>query len=99
MIRLRAGVSFALAEAMGDGHCGLPYVELTALAEKLLDVPSGLIAQAMQEELAKGTVTADQVRNADCIFLTGLYQAERIIAERLVQIRTGDPPWQDINAE
>ena len=28
MIRLRAGVSFALAEAMDEGHCGLPMDEL-----------------------------------------------------------------------
>ena len=24
MIRVRAGISYALTEAMGDGHCGLP---------------------------------------------------------------------------
>jgi exodeoxyribonuclease V alpha subunit len=41
MIRVRAGVSFALTEAMGQGHCGLPVQELTTLAEKLLEVPGG----------------------------------------------------------
>ena len=39
MIRVRAGISFALTEAMGDGHCGLPAAELTTLAVKLLAVP------------------------------------------------------------
>ena len=39
MIRIRAGISYALTEAMGDGHCGLPTEELVALAEKLLEVP------------------------------------------------------------
>jgi hypothetical protein len=33
MIRLRAGVSFALAEAMDNGHCGLPTAELVPFAE------------------------------------------------------------------
>ena len=28
MIRVRAGISFALAEAMEQGHCGLPEAEL-----------------------------------------------------------------------
>ena len=28
MIRVRAGISFALAEATGEGHCGLPVAEL-----------------------------------------------------------------------
>ena len=32
MIRIRAGVSYALAEAMSDGHCGLPNNELVPLA-------------------------------------------------------------------
>jgi exodeoxyribonuclease V alpha subunit len=32
MIRVRAGVSYALADAMDEGHCGLPMDELTALA-------------------------------------------------------------------
>jgi exodeoxyribonuclease V alpha subunit len=34
MIRVRAGISYALTEAMGDGHCGLPAGELEALSEK-----------------------------------------------------------------
>ena len=44
MIRVRAGIAFALTEAMGDGHCGLPTAELTTLAVKLLEVPEDLIA-------------------------------------------------------
>jgi exodeoxyribonuclease V alpha subunit len=32
MIRARAGITFALAEAMDEGHCGLPAEELRALA-------------------------------------------------------------------
>ncbi|WP_254980569.1 AAA family ATPase [Cyanobium sp. ATX 6A2] len=43
MIRLRAGISYALLEASGDGHCGLPSAELLKLAGELLAVerPSG----------------------------------------------------------
>jgi exodeoxyribonuclease V alpha subunit len=35
LIRVRAGISFALAEAMDDGHCGLPADELSPVARKL----------------------------------------------------------------
>ncbi len=98
-IRVRAGVSFALSEAMGDGHCGLPRAELTALAEKLLDVPPALIESAIGEELAEGAVTADRVGEADCIFLTGLYGAERAIAERLSRLQAGPLPWPAIDAD
>jgi exodeoxyribonuclease V alpha subunit len=33
MIRLRAEISYALTEAMGEGHCGLPTDQLIRLAE------------------------------------------------------------------
>ncbi|MCZ0962385.1 SF1B family DNA helicase RecD2 [Paracoccus benzoatiresistens] len=96
-IRVRAGVSFALSEAMGDGHCGLPRAELTGLAEKLLEVSSALIESAIGDELAEGTVTADRVGEAECIFLTGLYQAERAIAGHLQRLRVGPLPWPEID--
>jgi exodeoxyribonuclease V alpha subunit len=56
MIRLRAGVSFALAEAMDDGHCGLPTEELIPLAEELLEAPAGLIRAAVELERSEGTL-------------------------------------------
>jgi exodeoxyribonuclease V alpha subunit len=43
MIRLRAGISYALTEAMDEGHCGLPTDQLIPLAEELLEAPSELI--------------------------------------------------------
>src|SRR6187401_253144 len=46
MIRVRAGISFALTEAMDEGHCGLPTEELVPLAEELLEVPPELIRTA-----------------------------------------------------
>ena len=47
-IRVRAGISYALTEAMEDGHCGLPTEELVPLAEKLLEVPQQLIRTALE---------------------------------------------------
>ena len=38
MIRLRAGISYALLQASGDGHCGLPTADLLKLAGELLSV-------------------------------------------------------------
>ena len=83
MIRVRAGVSYALTEAMDEGHCGLPTEELTPLAEKLLEVPQELIRTAIEVELQEGTVIADRVGETACVFLAGLHRAERTIGERL----------------
>ena len=54
MIRVRAGISYALTEAMDEGHCGLPTDELVPLAEKLLEVPQQLIRTALELELTGG---------------------------------------------
>ncbi len=99
MIRVRAGISFALTEAMGDGHCGLPRKDLIGLAEKLLEVPAPLIESALAEELLEETVTLDRVGDAECVFLTGLYLAERGIAEQIQRIRSGPLPWPEIDAD
>jgi exodeoxyribonuclease V alpha subunit len=37
-IRLRAGINYALLEASGEGHCGLPTAELLKLAGELLAI-------------------------------------------------------------
>src|SRR6202165_4254658 len=77
MVRVRAGISYALIEAMDEGHCGLPTEELIPLAEKLLEVSQELIRTALDLELQEGTVVADRVGATPCIFLAGLHRAER----------------------
>jgi exodeoxyribonuclease V alpha subunit len=67
MVRVRAGISYALTEAMDDGHCGLPMDELLPLAEGLLEVPVELVRTALDLELADGTVVADTVGETSCI--------------------------------
>src|ERR1700689_4165134 len=99
MIRVRAGISYALTEAMDEGHCGLPIEELIPLAEKLLEVPQGLIRTALELELQEGTVVADRVGETPCVFLAGLYRAERVIAERLMRLANGPLPWPWIDPD
>ncbi len=97
MVRLRAGISYALTEAMGQGHCGLPVEDLKTLSARLLEVESPLIESALELELAEGTVIADTAQAATCIFLAGLYHAEKVIAERIGFLLTGLLPWKPID--
>ena len=99
MIRVRAGVSFALAEAMDAGHCGLPTDELAVLTEKLIAVPPALIEAALTLELEAGEVVADTVDGRCCVFLAGLYRAEQSIAERLRILTDGQPSWPVIDPD
>jgi exodeoxyribonuclease V alpha subunit len=95
MIRVRAGISYALTEAMDDGHCGLPTEELVLLAVELLEIPKELV----QTALAEGTVIVATVGETACVLLGGLYRAEQVIAERILRLANGKLPWRDIDAE
>src|SRR6516164_345437 len=99
MIRVRAGVSYALTEAMDEGHCGLPTAELVPLAEKLLEVPQPLIQTALELEFQAGTVIADRLGETPCLFLAGLHRAERTIADRLTRLASGTLPWSWIDPD
>ena len=98
MIRVRAGLSFGLAEATGQGHCGLPVAELTRSTSELIEVGAGLIGDALQLELGDGELVADTVDGEACVFLAGLYRSEQAIAERLRLLSRGRPPWPAIDA-
>ena len=99
-IRVRAGISFALAEAMDEGHCGLPRRRtcrpLTGHYSKCRGHSS---KQRLSVELQDGTVIADDLDGRRCVFLAGLYRAEREIAERLKALAVGKPPWPMIDAD
>lgn len=99
MIRIRAGISYALGEAMGEGHCGLPTAELIPLAVELLEVDGALVQTALDLELSEATVVADQVGETPCVFLTGLHKAERVIGERLLNLMNGQLPWPWIDPD
>ena len=99
LIRVRAGIAYALTEAMDEGHCGLPSEELISLTKTLLEVPAELVETALGVELEGGAVIADDLDDRCCVFLAGLYRAEREIAEKLKALATGKPPWPAIDAD
>jgi exodeoxyribonuclease V alpha subunit len=99
LVRVRAGISYALTEAMDEGHCGLPTEELVPLAAESLEIPKELVAAALELELADGTVIADTVYATPCVFLGGLYRAEQVVAERLRRLIAGALPWLPIDPD
>jgi exodeoxyribonuclease V alpha subunit len=96
-IRLRAGLSFGLSEATGDGHCGLPVADLIKATAALIEVRADLIEAALDLELGDGALIADTVAGAPCVFLAGLYRSEQVIAERLHRLSAGRPSWPVID--
>jgi exodeoxyribonuclease V alpha subunit len=92
LIRARAGISYALTEALDDGHCGLPRDELLRQATQLLEIPEAILLEALELELAEGALGADRLADRSCVFLAGLYQAERAIAQRLKAVHATPCP-------
>ena len=67
------------------------------MAEQLLEIPASIVEEALELELEAGDVIADEVDGRRCIFLAGLYRAERAIADRLRTLREGALPWPHID--
>jgi exodeoxyribonuclease V alpha subunit len=99
LLRLRAGLSHVLSDAMDEGHCGLPRDKLIEAAAKVLEVEAGLIEQAIAEEVAEGTLVEDAIGGRPAVFLGWLFHSERNIAERLSALSKGPPPWSGIDAD
>jgi exodeoxyribonuclease V alpha subunit len=99
MLRARAGITYALLEAINNGHCALPEDELLPLAEKLLEIPKEPLVEALALEIAEGNVTDGFIGEKKCAFLPHLWQAEQVIAERLRVLTASAPPWPAIAPE
>ncbi|WP_207461604.1 ATP-dependent RecD-like DNA helicase [Azospirillum sp. SYSU D00513] len=99
LLRVRAGLSHVLSEAMGEGHCGLPRAELVEKAAGLLEVESTLVEQALKEEIGETTLVESTLNGEPALFLGWLFHSERNIAERLVQVARGPLPWGEIDLE
>jgi exodeoxyribonuclease V alpha subunit len=97
-IRARAGIAYALMQAVDDGQCGLPRDELCAASQTLLGVPLDVVERALADELAELTVIGDTTDGRECIFLGWLHAAERQLAEQLRALAHGTPPWPAIDA-
>ena len=109
MIRLRAGIHYALLEASSDGHCGLPTADLLKLAGELLALENSdggrtalepeLIRSALELEQAEGALVSDQLNSQGdgkpqpAVFLAPLHRDERRIADAIKELLAGEPAW------
>jgi exodeoxyribonuclease V alpha subunit len=99
MLRARAGITYALLQAVEAGDCGLPEADLLALAEKLLEVDRGLLREALALEINEGEVLADSIDGQPCVWLPHLRHSEDAIASAVRRLGAGEPPWPSIDAD
>jgi exodeoxyribonuclease V alpha subunit len=96
MLRARAGISYALMEAVANGDCGLPRDDLLMLAAKLLEIDGAILAEALRLEIASGGVVEDAIAGRSVIFLPPLHRAEAAIAVAIRDLGAGAPSWPEI---
>jgi exodeoxyribonuclease V alpha subunit len=97
--RIRAGVVHALGEASAQGHCGLPWAELTDACAALLGIGPDRIGDGITLEIEAKRLVADLLRDEKAVFLPWLYTAERTVARTLLGLTRGRPSWPDIDVE
>lgn len=97
MIRVRAGLAHCLAQALDDGHCGLPVETLRETAARLLAVAPERVDAALDEELAAGTLVRDVVAGTPLVLLAGLHAAEGVIATRVRSLAASPPSWSGLD--
>jgi len=61
MLRARAGLGYALLQAVDDGDCALPESDLLKLAEKLLEIGQDILTDALALEAAEGNVVQEPI--------------------------------------
>jgi exodeoxyribonuclease V alpha subunit len=96
-IRLQAGLSTILSEAVREGHSGLSSEDLLRQASRLLDVPQSELMPVLDAQCAAGQLVADNLDGRRSIFLKNLYGAELFIAQRLKEIGQGLHPWTGLD--
>ncbi len=93
--RIKAGLLFVLNEAVSSGHCYLERQELFEHGRSLLDLPTSLIEARLPELVREEKVVVGE----DRVYLAYLYHAERGVANSLLRIAEGSPPWGKLHPE
>lgn len=85
--RIMSGVRYMLAHnAAQNGHTCLPYDKVIPAAASMLEVPEMLVTRAVEELIRRNRVYYSVYDGVKFLFDAEMYVAERIIAEKLVQI-------------
>src|ERR1700722_1724131 len=83
ILRAIAGITHALLEAMGEGHCALPKEILIEQAAKLLEIDVAVASEALERLLLDRELVRETVGSHDFIYLPHLRRAEDGLAALL----------------
>ncbi len=94
-IRARAGIVYVLRTITEEGHCFCPAPELILQATALLDIPAEILAEALNEEIKRGTL----IKETDNIYITEIHKAEVGVTQKIRRLLSTPSGFTPINAE
>jgi len=97
--RARAGLRYALAKTLEEGHVACPREELFSRAAQLLEIPRRNLEPALQAERAEGRLIEEQVGGETWVYLAHLWHAETGVARLLLQLASGRHPLTSLEVQ
>jgi exodeoxyribonuclease V alpha subunit len=92
-LRARAGVRHWLQEHAAQGHCAATEESLVRAAAALLGTAEDTVLAAVRDEVASGGAAEEAIDGQLYIALPALFHAERGVANHLLRLMHGQPPW------
>lgn len=84
--RLASGIKYVLKRSQNNGHTFLLKETLIRKAQEVLNIQLDLMEKEVEELIIKRELILESLNKNDRIYLPALYEAEKYVADRLVQI-------------
>ncbi len=99
-LRARAGLLHVLQELTTDGHCAFPRENLLEKAVAMLEIPTPILSEALDEEIAARRLISESFdQNEPLIYLATLHRAEQQLCRILGNLSRGVHPCPPIQVD
>jgi len=90
--RIVAGVRFAILQTAQGGHCCLPEEVLVTETARLLNAERTEVADCLKRMIRDNALYTEEYQGITLIYPSYLYHAEKLVAERLIFLKTHARP-------
>jgi exodeoxyribonuclease V alpha subunit len=97
--RAQAALKFVLGELSQEGHVGFPEEGVVANTSEMTDIPSELVAEAVEVQRQAGEIVRDCVGEAPWLYLKTLFLAELGVARSVHNIKSSAHPLGTVDAD
>lgn len=97
LIRARAGIHHVLQTLASEGHCAARQEDLVQRSMDLLSLSAQTVAEAIELEVVDQNLISETNTGESAIFLKPFHRAETGVADHLLRLRAGTPPWGPVD--